>query len=737
MRTGSGSTLPCAVAAVFSAVAMTLLSVVFLTTGQAATTQPAFVHPGLLHNLAELEFVKTKIKAGAAPWKSSWESLRSHSISQLTWNPKATRDVLRGAYNNPDIGASDMERAAAAAYSQALQWYMTGEKAHAAKAIEILNAYSFALKSVTGHDARLLIGMTGINFLNAAELIRHTYPGWKESDQKQFERLLLTVLYPVIKDFYPDANGNWDAAMIQSMMAMAVFLDDRAIFDRAVDHYMNGRSNGAILHYVNDFGECQESGRDQSHTQMGLGFLGCACEIGWKQGADLYGAYNNRLAVGFEYTAKYNVGYEVPYEPYRSIDGKYNYLTISRIGRGRFRPIYERIYHHYHDRMGMEMPYATKVLDKIRPEGWAMQHAAWGTLMFANVPVFPKGYEPKNRAITSSDAFRGRSSGAQPVSEEPARRGKVVAKPLFRDPVFDGAADPVVCWNRAERKWFMFYTNRRANAPNTPGMSWVHGTRIGIAESVDGGATWKYRGTADIHYGEGDYSYWAPEIIDHDGTYHMFLTFVPGMHTDWSGTRDILHLTSTDLLKWKYEATLKLSSNRVIDACVMRLPNGTWRMWYNNETDHKSIYYADSRDLFTWEDRGKAIGDQPGEGPNVFGWKDRYWMVVDVWDGLGIYSSDDCQKWTRQAKNLLKAPGQGADDKVKGGHPDVVVSGDRAFLFYFTHPGRQNSAPADDGYERRRSSIQVVELEYENGEITCDRDKPTHILLQPVYDLSR
>jgi hypothetical protein len=319
----------------------------------------------------------------------------------------------------------------------------------------------------------------------------------------------------------------------------------------------------------------------------------------------------------------------------------------------------------------------------------------------------------------------------------PAALGEIADKPLFRDPVYDGAADPVLCWNHAEKKWFMFYTNRRANAPDTPGVSWVHGTKIGIAESSDGGATWKYRGTANINYGRGEYSYWAPEVIEHGGTYHMYLTFVPGMHTDWSGTRDIIHLTSKDLLNWKYESMLKLSSNRVIDACVMRLPDGSWRMWYNNEVDRKSIYYADSPDLYEWDDKGKAMGDRPGEGPKVFYWKGSYWMVVDVWKGLGIYKSQDCLKWTRQANNLLEEPGQGPDDKVKGGHPDVVVSGGRAYLFYFTHPGRQNPNEKEDAYEQRRSSIQVVELESKDAWLSCRRDEPTYINLQPATDTSK
>lgn len=321
------------------------------------------------------------------------------------------------------------------------------------------------------------------------------------------------------------------------------------------------------------------------------------------------------------------------------------------------------------------------------------------------------------------------------ASEGPMALGKIATRPLFRDPIYDGAADPVLCWNRAEKKWFMFYTNRRANAPNIPSVTWVHGTQIGIAESSDGGANWTYRGTAKINYGQGEYSYWAPEVIEHDGTYHMYLTFVPGIFADWSHPRDILHLTSKDLLNWKYESTLKLSSNRVIDACVMRLPDGMWRMWYNNEVDHKSIYYADSPDLYRWQDRGKAVGERPGEGPKVFHWKSRYWMVVDVWQGLGIYSSDDCLMWKRQSENLLEEPGKGPDDKVKGSHPDIVVSGNRAFLFYFTHPGRQNNTPKDDLYEQRRSSIQVVELEYKDGRLTCDRNKPTYIRLLPTGGL--
>ncbi|MBN2105617.1 family 43 glycosylhydrolase [bacterium] len=311
------------------------------------------------------------------------------------------------------------------------------------------------------------------------------------------------------------------------------------------------------------------------------------------------------------------------------------------------------------------------------------------------------------------------------------RSGKIAEKPLYRDPVFDGAADPVVVRNPVEKKWFMYYTNRRASMRGLDGVTWVHGTQIGIAQSEDGGATWTYRGICDIQYQTGDDTYWAPEVLLHDGVFHMYLTHVPGIFKDWSHPRHILHLTSKDGIKWTYESTLPLANDKVIDACVHRLPDGSWRLWYNNEKDRKSIYYADSPDLYTWVDRGKAVGDQSGEGPAVFQWQGAYWMITDVWQGLACYRSSDLTHWQRIPGNLLQTPGTGLDDGVKGGHADVIVNQDRAYLFYFTHPGRVESVPETNSYEKRRSSIQVAELRYENGRITCDRNASVIINLKP------
>ena len=308
--------------------------------------------------------------------------------------------------------------------------------------------------------------------------------------------------------------------------------------------------------------------------------------------------------------------------------------------------------------------------------------------------------------------------------------GSVAAVPLFRDPVHDGAADPVVIWNRAKNVWWMFYTNRRADIEDTTGVRWVHGTRIGIAESADGGAHWRYVGEAQIPFAKPDYTLWAPEIVDVNGTYHMFLTVVPGTFSDWNAERHIEHLTSTDLEHWKSLGDLQLASDRTIDACVFKLPGGGWRLWYKNERDGSKIYTVDSPDLEHWTASGIAVRTR-GEGPVVFQWKGSYWLINDSWAGLGVFRSSDLTNWTRQPDNLLREPGTQPTDRAMGNHPDVVVDATgRAWLFYFTQQGGQDAKP-DDSTWKRRSVLHVTELHEHDGILSVDRNAPAPIHMLP------
>lgn len=346
-----------------------------------------FRHPGISHADEDFQFVRKQIAAGTFPWKESWERFGQSRYADLEYTANPHPNVERGPSNDPDIGSSEFSSDAVAAYSHALNYALTDNEAHARKSAEIINAWSRTLRTITNHDARLLIGMAGISYCNAAEILKHQWDGWQQDDQDAFEKMLRSIWYPVIQDFYPTANGNWDASMIQTMAAMGVFLDDREMFQRAIDYYRDGKGNGAIGNYFNDFGQCQETGRDQAHTQMGLEYLANTCVIAWNQGVDLYGELDNRLLLGFEYTAKYNLGFDVPYEPYRSVEGRYHYKRISDNSRGRVRPMYEKIYRHYHGELGLSAPYVLQALQKNRSGKGRRRRSRstlrWDTLMFA------------------------------------------------------------------------------------------------------------------------------------------------------------------------------------------------------------------------------------------------------------------------------------------------------------------------------------------------------------------
>jgi hypothetical protein len=315
-----------------------------------------------------------------------------------------------------------------------------------------------------------------------------------------------------------------------------------------------------------------------------------------------------------------------------------------------------------------------------------------------------------------------------------ASAADVAPKPVFRDPVYDGAADVSIVYDRAAKAWKMFYTNRRATMklPDPKDVEWVHGTAIGIAASDDG-VHWRYQGTADFPKACTDVTLWAPEIYYENGTYHMWLTIVPGIFHRWGGPGAdgrIEHLTSTDLSTWKCEGTVKLDTGRMIDPTVIKLGQG-YRMWYKDERAGSKILAADSQDLRTW----KKLGDEPvnpttGEGPKVFRFKGYYWMVVDVWKGLMVLRSDDARTWTEQAGYILGEPGHKATDRAKGQHADVVVDGDRAFIYYFVHQANEAEA-ATDARWNQGTVIQVAELVFEDGRLEVDRDRDVAFRLAP------
>jgi hypothetical protein len=384
-----------------AAFALLLVSASVVPAQSSGQVQSAsFIHPGMLHSAADLERIKKNVKDGVEPWAGAWKEFQKNRFLAKTFQPRPLETVGRG------VGSTGMNNIAddgTAAYNNAIAWYVTGDANYAKKTIEILNAWSYKCKTINGKDAVLCAGIYGYKFANAAEIIRYSYKDWSKKDIEQFKTMLKTVFYPVIKDFATFANGNWDACCLPTMMSIGIFCDDRVMFDRAVRYYLDGSGNGSLTNYVvNEAGQCQESGRDQGHAQLGIALLAGACEIGYHQGIDMYGAVGNRLLKGFEYAAKYNLGNDVPFEHYADRTGKYTASVISQINRGKFPPIYEMPYNHYQNRMGIDAPFTAQAAARLRPEEGAIDHPGYGTLLFSLPP-----YKPSDRPPQAAPAIPG------------------------------------------------------------------------------------------------------------------------------------------------------------------------------------------------------------------------------------------------------------------------------------------------------------------------------------------
>lgn len=219
-----------------------------------------FVHPGMMQNRSDLETMKQKTLSATQPWKDAFDRLKAQT--PLGFVPAAVTHISQGPYGADDRGGKALMNSADIAYNSALLWYITGNKSYASQAIRILNAWAYTLWDFDGNNAKLLTGLSGYGLLNAAEVLRYSNSGWKPNDIDQFKRLILTVYYPLIKDFFPEANGNWDASMINTMLCISIFCDDYPMFNYAVEKFYRGNGNGGITKYIYPGGQVQEATRD-------------------------------------------------------------------------------------------------------------------------------------------------------------------------------------------------------------------------------------------------------------------------------------------------------------------------------------------------------------------------------------------------------------------------------------------------------------------------------------------
>lgn len=180
------------------------------------------------------------------------------------------------------------------------------------------------------------------------------------------------TFYWNIYNFDASRFGNQGLFAARALMAMGIYLDNEKMYDRAYRYLMGlphraddlayvsgppitsskpyalnaddpesgdrttsfmlgyelrGRENTVedygydeqLQYYIYANGQTQEACRDQDHALVGSSLFIDIAEMAWNQGDDMYGALDNRILKGMEWTYRYNLSYILtpsnPWEP--------------------------------------------------------------------------------------------------------------------------------------------------------------------------------------------------------------------------------------------------------------------------------------------------------------------------------------------------------------------------------------------------------------------------------------
>lgn len=370
------------------------------TPAPADRSEAGFQHPGVLVGAQQLAFVKQKLAAGAEPWTAAFADLRASKYASLDWQPKPRATVECGSSSHPNNGCSDERDDSMAAYAHALQWSLTGDRRYADKAVSIMDSWSAVIREHTNTNAPLQTGWSGNNWAKAAELIRSSAAGWSADSAARFATMLRTVYVPLLSPGSPRKNGNWELIETDALLGIAVFLDDRALFDRAVElwrhrlpAYVYLSSDGdlpvpppnagiegesALVKYWNGQstfvdGLSQETCRDFGHTGWGLEAAAQTAETARLQGLDLWGEGRERLVKALEFHTAYDNGASAP-----------DWLCDGSVNTG-LGPAVQLAYNEYHLREGLAMPQTEQYVAAHSPFG-ANYFIGWETLTHTSAP---------------------------------------------------------------------------------------------------------------------------------------------------------------------------------------------------------------------------------------------------------------------------------------------------------------------------------------------------------------
>jgi hypothetical protein len=278
----------------------------------------------------------------------------TNAINQALDRPTSFPSIVYRLEGEMTPSSEQMRDNANLAYAYALKWARDDDSDDAAEAIRILNGWANNFLKIeictndspynecaggiaNGQEAkRLFASWVAPTFAAAAEIMKHynsewvevynedfdvfiweyqTGSGWESDGYNGFAQFLKKMnsdyidwLVSGVID-YPSsgwANNNWGASAAYAQMAIAVYTNDRDLYDKG-KHAIT-KNNGLIDNIISTSGEVNEmtrGGGDCDHPQYSSTASTYAADIDRIQGFnDIYGSHSTRLRDGWKGMAK-------------------------------------------------------------------------------------------------------------------------------------------------------------------------------------------------------------------------------------------------------------------------------------------------------------------------------------------------------------------------------------------------------------------------------------------------
>jgi hypothetical protein len=317
------------------------------------------VHPGAPLTLSDLKTVKTYVDQGKEPWKSAYDLLANDGMAKLTYGMSGPFAKVSRA---PDENLWPWRKDMVAIWNLSRMWYFTGNEDYAKKAREILLAWATTQIEFSGRESMLDLGDYAYLFVGGADILRGTWPAWKEADTSAVKKYFKDVLMPASNPYGESMFGaaNKGALALVALGLMAIFNDDIETLDRVV--YQTRTLAHIGLRSSNDIGMLGDYLRDQGHAHGQLRSLVMLAEALWKQGIDVYSDLDDRLLAAGEYFARANEVVPTTALPFGTTDAYYTTDNTEHGYRawGGGNVALNQIYGAYVIRKGLQAPFITQ-----------------------------------------------------------------------------------------------------------------------------------------------------------------------------------------------------------------------------------------------------------------------------------------------------------------------------------------------------------------------------------------